>query len=113
MMAQRSGKAVAGSAEKSRQKPAPKAERPARASVPKMNFADMHALKTLPEKIAAAEIRMAELEQSLSDPQLYARDSARFGTLSDELVRLRTQKDADEERWLTLEMQREALELPE
>ncbi len=73
-----------------------------------MNFADLHALKTLPEKIAAADLCMAELERSLSDAGLYARDPARFNDLSTELARLRTQKDADEERWLILEMQREA-----
>ena len=38
----------------------------------------LHALKTLPEKIAAAELAMAELEQGLSDAGLYARDPARF-----------------------------------
>ncbi len=111
MMAQRAGKAAA--VEKSREKPAPRAERPARSAAPKMNFADQHALKLLPEKIAAAEIRMAELEQTLSDPQLYACDPARFGSLSEELARLRSQKEADEERWLTLEMAREALEKPD
>jgi ATP-binding cassette subfamily F protein uup len=91
----------------------PETPRPARAAAPKMNFADLHALKTLPEKIAAADLRMAELERSLSDAGLYARDPARFNDLSAELARLRTQKDADEERWLTLEMQREALEQSE
>ena len=91
----------------------PQAPRPARAAAPKMNFADLHALKTLPEKIAAADLRMAELERNLSDAGLYARDPARFSDLSAELARLRTQKDADEERWLTLEMEREALEQSE
>jgi ATP-binding cassette subfamily F protein uup len=89
----------------------PQASRPARAV--KMNFADLHALKTLPEQIAVAEVRMAELEQGLSDAGLYARDPVRFNDLSAELARLRTQKDADEERWLALEMQREALEQPD
>jgi ATP-binding cassette subfamily F protein uup len=70
-------------------------------------------LKVLPEKIAAAELRMAELEQGLADAGLYARDPARFSKLSGELAQLREQKDADEERWLTLEMAREALEAPE
>jgi ATP-binding cassette subfamily F protein uup len=78
-----------------------------------MNFADVHALKVLPEKIAAAELRMAELERSLADAELYARDPARFSELSGDLARLREQTDADEERWLTLEMAREALESPE
>ena len=50
-----------------RKNPQLPAEKRARASAPKMNFSDLHALKTLPEKIAAAELRMAELEQALSD----------------------------------------------
>jgi ATP-binding cassette subfamily F protein uup len=53
---------------------------------------------------------MAELEQQLSEGDLYARDSARFTKLSEELAKIRAQKDADEERWLVLEMEREALE---
>jgi ATP-binding cassette subfamily F protein uup len=75
-----------------------------------MNFSDLHALKILPEKIAAAELRMAALEKSLSDSSLYTRDPSRFTELSTELAQIRTQKDADEERWLALEMEREALE---
>src|SRR4051812_13071173 len=59
-------------------------QRPARAV--KMNFADLHALKTLPEQIAVTEVRMAELEQDLSDAELYARDPARFNDLSDQLA---------------------------
>jgi len=85
-------------------------ERRPRIGAPKMNFSDLHALKTLPEKIAAAELRMAELEAGLADPALYAKDQARFAKLSAELAEIRAQKDADEERWLVLEMEREALE---
>ena len=75
-----------------------------------MNFSDLHALKTLPEKIAAAELRTAQLEHSLSDSSLYASDPASFTKMSAELAEIRAQKDADEERWLALEMEREALE---
>jgi ATP-binding cassette subfamily F protein uup len=88
----------------------PVVEKPARTNAPKMNFSDLHAVKTLPEKIAAAELRMAELERGLSDGTLYAKDPARFTKLSAELAEIRAQKDADEERWLALEMEREALE---
>jgi len=88
----------------------PPVERPSRAGAPKMNFADAHALKTLPEKIAAAELKMAALEKQLSDSGLYARDPEKFARMSEELAEIRTQKDADEERWLALEMEREALE---
>ena len=108
MMAQRGAKVP----ERGEVKKAPKAAVPktARVTASKMNFADAHALKTLPEKIAKAEIAMAELEKSLADSTLYARDPAKFAKLSDQLAGLRVAKDADEERWLTLEMEREALE---
>jgi ATP-binding cassette subfamily F protein uup len=75
-----------------------------------MNFADAHALKILPEKIVAAELKMAGLEKELSDSTLYARDPGKFTRLSAELAEIRTQKSLDEERWLALEMEREALE---
>jgi ATP-binding cassette subfamily F protein uup len=75
-----------------------------------MNFADAHALKTLPEKIAAAELQMTALERGLSDSSLYVRDPKKFAQLSAELAEIRAQKDADEERWLVLELEREALE---
>ena len=110
MLAQK-GVARDDKAGEARPKSPSRPQRPARAV--KMNFADLHALKTLPEQIAVTEVRMAELEQDLSDAELYARDPARFNDLSDQLARLRVQKDADEERWLALEMQREALEQPD
>lgn len=79
------------------------------ASAPKMKFADLHDLKTLPDKIAHAEREIARLEQALADPQLFSRDPKKFASLSANLADIRAQKDADEERWLTLEMEREAL----
>src|SRR3954465_10797567 len=107
MLAQRGAKVP----ERGEVKKAPKAaaSKTVRVTVPKMNFADAHALKTLPAKIAAAEIAMAELEKSLADITLYARDPAKFAKLSDELASLRAATEADEERWLALEMEREAL----
>jgi len=86
------------------------AEKRVRVTAPKMNFADAHALKVLPEKIAAAELQIAALEKDLSQDGLYARNPSRFRELSDQLAQIRIQKDADEERWLALEMAREALE---
>jgi ATP-binding cassette subfamily F protein uup len=86
------------------EKAAPEKPRPA-----KMNFADAHALKTLPDKIAKAEAEMLELEKTLSDSGLYARDPKAFADLSARLAALRAAKDADEERWLALELAREAL----
>jgi ATP-binding cassette subfamily F protein uup len=86
------------------------AERPKKDRAAKMNFSDQHALKTLPGKIAAAETEMAALEAQLSDAGLYARNPGQFADISVKLAALRAQKEADEERWLTLEMLREELE---
>jgi len=110
MLAQRSGKEPRAAEARKPVKAA--VEKRARVNPPKMNFADAHALKVLPERIAVAELKMAELEQRLSDSSLYARDAGLFGQLSAELAEIRAQKDADEERWLALEMEREALEQP-
>ena len=85
-------------------------EKRPRTGVPKMKFADVHALKALPEKIAGADIAISRLEQGLADPALFARDPTRFAALSAELADVRAAKHADEERWLALEMEREALE---
>ena len=112
MLAQRSGQtgAKASATRAADQKIAPKAPGEKRVGALKMNFADVHALKTLPEKITVAEGKIAELEQQLSDSSLYSRLPEKFAKLSLELADIRAQKDADEERWLSLEMEREALE---
>ena len=110
MLVQR-GEAAAPELRKTAKAPVEKrAKSGTRVNPPKMNFADAHALKVLPGKIAAADLKIAELEKPLSDAGLYARDPARFAKLSADLADIRAQKDADEERWLTLEMEREALE---
>src|SRR5471032_534481 len=109
MLVQR-GEAPAARAEARKSVTKATVEKRVRAAAPKMNFADAHALKTLPGKIAAAELRMVELEKSLSDGSLYTRDPVKFAALSAQLAEIRAEKDADEERWLALEMEREALE---
>ena len=109
MLAQR-GEAPAARPEARKTAGGAPVEKRVRISAPKMNFADAHALKVLPEKIAAAELQIAELEAGLSEDGLYAKNPKRFTLLSDQLAQLRAQKDADEERWLALEMAREALE---
>ena len=53
---------------------------------------------------------MMELEKVLCDSNLYTRDSAKFAAVSGELAGIRDQNAADEERWLALEMEREALD---
>ena len=85
--------------------------RPARAEgAPKLNFSDVHALKTLPAKIEAANREIARLQAELSDPKLYARDAAKFASLSGKLAQITAARAADEELWLSLELKREEIE---
>jgi ATP-binding cassette subfamily F protein uup len=49
------------------------------------------------------------MEEELHDPELYARDPARFDRLMRDLEKARADLAAAEEEWLTLEEMREAL----
>jgi ATP-binding cassette subfamily F protein uup len=90
------------------------ADRPA-ASAPaqgkrKLSFNEQHDLKTLPKRMGEMEAKIAKVQEILADPELYARDPARFQKAMDALTQLQTELHAAEERWLELEMLREELE---
>ena len=76
----------------------------------KLSFKQKHALETLPKKMDENRALAARIRKELENPQLYARDPARFAKLSDALVK--TEKDITraEEEWLELEMLREEME---
>jgi ATPase subunit of ABC transporter with duplicated ATPase domains len=58
------------------------------------------------------EARIEALNGVLADPDLYARDRARFEAASSTLVAAREELTAAEEQWLALEMRREEIEGP-
>jgi ABC transport system ATP-binding/permease protein len=58
-------------------------------------------------QIEALQARIRELEQSLSDPDLYRRDAAAFAARSEQLSALRTELETAEQRWLELEVELE------
>jgi ATP-binding cassette subfamily F protein uup len=76
----------------------------------KMTFKDRHALETLPARIAGLQKDIARLAAVLADPDLYARDPARFRQATAALGTAQAGLAAAEEQWLTLEMLREELE---
>jgi ATP-binding cassette subfamily F protein uup len=76
----------------------------------RMSFNDRHALERLPARIAALQTEIAGLNAVLADPALYASDPRRFGATTEALAAARDQLHAAEEQWLTLEMQREAID---
>ncbi len=88
--------------------PAPAASQ--NASRRKLSFKDKHALETLPATIAALEARIAAIQAALADPDLYARDRARFDRLGAEAAKAQGDLAAAEEQWLALEMLREEIE---
>ena len=76
----------------------------------RMTFRDRHALETLPARIATLEAEAAKLGRALGDPDLYARDPARFARTTAALDAARASLAEAEEQWLELEMLREELE---
>jgi ATP-binding cassette subfamily F protein uup len=79
----------------------------------RMNFNDRRSLEMLPGRIAALETRIGELNAVLADPDLYARDPARFAITTGALGVARSELAVAEEEWLRLEMLREEIESAE
>lgn len=75
----------------------------------KLSYKDQRDYELLPRKIEEIEAAIARDEAALSDPDLYTRDPARFGALTEAIAKARAEKDAAEERWLTLAEMAESL----
>jgi ATP-binding cassette subfamily F protein uup len=84
------------------------AAKPGKQSARKLSFKDKHALEQLPREIAAHEAEIQRLRRVLSDANLYRRDPAKFTRSTDALTAAEAALTAAEERWLELEMLREA-----
>ncbi|MEQ1725539.1 MAG: ATP-binding cassette domain-containing protein [Sphingopyxis sp.] len=75
----------------------------------KLSYKDQRDYDLLPAAIDALAASIAKAEAMLDDTGLYARDFARFEALTADLARLRSEKDAAEERWLGLAEEVEGL----
>jgi ABC transport system ATP-binding/permease protein len=84
--------------------------RPPRSGKARLSFRDQHALKTLPEEIAALQDTVRKLQQRLDDPNFYARDPKAFAETSESLATAQSELAAAEEKWLELEIKREEIE---
>lgn len=104
MLSQR-GTPVAGMPQRPRAAPSSAARQATR----KLSFKDKHALETLPKQMEALASERARLQSRLADPDLYKRDPAAFAATSAQLSRNERDLAAAEERWLELEIMREAL----
>ncbi|MEQ9145868.1 MAG: ATP-binding cassette domain-containing protein [Parvibaculaceae bacterium] len=90
--------------------PAPKREKPAKASRRKLSFKEKHALETLPQEIAALEAKIGDLKQRLAEPDFFSRDPKGFQEAAAALEQAEHDLSGMEEKWLELEMLKEEIE---
>jgi ABC transport system ATP-binding/permease protein len=76
----------------------------------RLSFHERHALENLPRRISSLQAEVDDLLRHLGDPDLYARDPAGLRRASEALAEKQSQLAAAEEKWLELEMRREAIE---
>ncbi|MEO9191565.1 MAG: ABC-F family ATP-binding cassette domain-containing protein [Acetobacteraceae bacterium] len=88
----------------------PPAARPPGPARRRLTFKDRHALETLPARIATSQAEIARLNAQLANPDLYARDPARFATATTALEAAQAAMREAEDEWLRLEMLREDIE---
>ena len=92
-------------------KSAPPANDGGKADVPsKLSYQQQRALNLLPEKLEKLAAEIHDLENQLSDPDLYARDHGAFTKITTALNHARAELHTAEEQWLELEMLRDMIE---
>ena len=77
--------------------------------VKKLTYKDQRDYDLLPRRIEEIDAAIARDEALLANPDLYTRDFANFEALTKAIDAARAEKDAAEERWLTLAEMTEAL----
>lgn len=93
-----------------RQRPAQTKERPGRVRErTKLSYKEERELEGLPQAIAALEAEIAALEKALAQPDLFQREPERFRASAARLEEAKSERSADEDRWLELEALREQL----
>jgi ABC transport system ATP-binding/permease protein len=75
----------------------------------KLSFKEKHALETLPQRMTDLESELRQLEATLADASLFARDPKGFDTTTKRITAARQELGDAEEQWLELEMLREDL----
>ncbi len=80
------------------------------ATAKKLSFKDKHALEQLPGRIAKLAEDIGQLEQEMSDPDLFAKSPETFRALSERLAAAQAELARAEDQWLELEIERERLE---
>ncbi|MBO0766265.1 MAG: ATP-binding cassette domain-containing protein [Hyphomicrobiaceae bacterium] len=112
MLAQRGADLAGTRPQKAKPRSAEKPANAPRAPPPekrKLSFNEQHALATLPKAMAALQARIEALQARLDDPSFYGRDPNAFAETTVALAAAQSELAAAEERWLELELLREAI----
>jgi ATP-binding cassette subfamily F protein uup len=81
---------------------------PATAAAVKFSFKDQHELKSLAKEAERLGAEIAALETLLAAPGLYQKDAKAFASGSAKLAAVQAALEATEQKWLELEVRREA-----
>jgi ATP-binding cassette subfamily F protein uup len=68
----------------------------------KLSYKETRELEALPEKISTLEAEIAQIESTLADASIYAREPAKAAELTLRMAAARDELDAAETRWLEL-----------
>ena len=69
-----------------------------------LSYKDKRLYEMLPQEISDIEAKIFEIEQILSDQELFAKDAQKFYKLSEQLEQLNKEKDEKETKWLEIEL---------
>ena len=83
------------------------ADKNAKPTPQKLSYKHKFRLENLPAEIAALELKITELSDSLADPDLYTSNFDKFDATSLELQAAQTKLEACEDEWLELEALKE------
>tara|TARA_Y100001970_G_scaffold293013_1_gene437186 strand:- start:341 stop:2158 length:1818 start_codon:yes stop_codon:yes gene_type:complete len=83
---------------------------PTASTAKKLTFKDKHELENLPGKIDELQSQIDTHRSILADPQLFSKDPEKFDSTAKTLQKTECDLAAAEEKWLELELKREALE---
>jgi ATP-binding cassette subfamily F protein uup len=97
-------------AKKPEPRPTPAPAAPRAEAKRKLSFKEKHALETLPARIEDLRVKSAQIAAALADPDLFARDRARFDKLNQAAAEVTQSLAKAEDEWLELELLREELE---
>lgn len=75
----------------------------------RLSYKEQRLYDILPAEITALEEKIEEIEQALSDSELYSKDPDKFYRLSQELEQAKTDKDNKETEWLEIDMKKSSL----